>query len=100
MRTAPSLRSTLPWILFLLLGITTPSWTDDAAPASRYFRIRAIDATTGRGIPLVELETVNSILFVSDSAGLVAIDEPGLMGQSVFFHVRTHGYEFAKDGFG
>jgi hypothetical protein len=34
----------------------------------------------------------------TDSNGIVAFFEPGLMDQKVFFHVRSHGYEFAKDG--
>ena len=51
-------------------------------------------------MPLVELRTVNEIRYVTDSAGVAAFDEPGLMGQSVFFHVKSHGYEFPKDGFG
>lgn len=62
--------------------------------------IRAIDAASGRPVPLVELETVNHLLFVTDNAGVVAFDEPGLMGMNVFFHIRSHGYEFPKDGFG
>jgi hypothetical protein len=37
---------------------------------------------------------------VSDSAGRIAFLEPGLMNQEVFFHVRSHGYEAKKDGFG
>jgi hypothetical protein len=37
---------------------------------------------------------------VTDSAGLVAVREPALAGQSVFFHVRSHGYEYPADGFG
>ncbi len=64
------------------------------------FAIKVVDEQTGRGVPLVELETVNHLLFVTDSNGLVAFDEPGLMGQEVFFYVRSHGYEFPKDGFG
>ena len=44
--------------------------------------------------------TVNQIRYVTDSNGIVAFDEPGLMGQKVFFHVKSHGYEFPKDGFG
>src|SRR5262249_11173137 len=58
------------------------------------------DAATGRGVPLVELETVNRIKFVTDNAGRVAFNEPGLMGREVFFTVRSHGYEMKKDGFG
>lgn len=71
----------------------------NAAP-EKPFRIDVVDEQTGRGVPLVELETTNNIRFVTDSAGMVAFDEPGFFGQEVFFHVRSHGYEFPKDGFG
>jgi len=72
-----------------------------AAPAAGGpFEIQVVDQATGRGVPLVELRTVNQIRYVTDSAGRVAFFEPGLMGTRVFFHVRSHGYEFAKDGFG
>ena len=69
-------------------------------PAGFWAEIRVIDATTGRGVPLVELETVNGLRFVTDNAGRVAFHEPGLMGREIFFSVRSHGYETAKDGFG
>src|SRR5205085_11932923 len=59
-----------------------------------------VDDQTGRGVPLVELRTVHEIRYYTDSNGVVAFHEPGLMGQAVFFHVRSHGYEFPKDGFG
>lgn len=73
----------------------------DAAPHSgAYFKIRVVDAETGRGVPLVELRTVNGIRYYSDSAGAVAFYEPGLMDRTVFFYVQSHGYEFPKDGFG
>ncbi len=68
--------------------------------ASSYFAIHAVDAATGRGVPLVELRTVNGLRFVTDSAGLVAFDEPGLMNREVFFHVRSPGYAVKEDGFG
>lgn len=66
----------------------------------RPFRIQVVDESTGRGIPLVELETVNHIRYVTDSNGIVAFDEPGLFGRKVFFHISSHGYEVKKDGFG
>ncbi len=59
-----------------------------------------IDDETSRGVPLVELQTVNNIRLFTDSNGVVAFDEPGLDGQRVFFHVKSHGYEFPKDGVG
>jgi hypothetical protein len=51
-------------------------------------------------VPLVELRTVSQIRYFSDSNGVVAFDEPGALGQKVFFHVKSHGYEYTKDGFG
>jgi len=68
--------------------------------AGDYFQIQVVDDQTGRGVPLVELETVNRLRYITDSAGRVAFAEPGLMGQTIFFYVRSHGYEFPKDGFG
>ncbi len=67
---------------------------------SKPFGIQVIDAETGRGVPLIELRTTNEIRLVTDNAGWVAVDEPGLMGQKVFFTVEGHGYEFPADGFG
>ena len=68
--------------------------------AAEPFAIEVTDADSRRGIPLVELATVNHLTFVTDNAGLVAFDEPGLLGERVFFHVRSHGYESPRDGFG
>jgi hypothetical protein len=65
-----------------------------------YFAIKVVDDQTGRGVPLVELKTINHLLFITDSNGLIAFDEPGLMNREVFFYIRSHGYEFPKDGFG
>jgi hypothetical protein len=64
------------------------------------FEIDVVDSQTGRGIPLVELETVNHRRFVTDSAGRVAYDEPGLLAGRVFFFISSHGYSYPKDGFG
>lgn len=70
------------------------------AQPSAPFVIEVKDQDTGRGVPLVELETVNHLRFLTDNAGRVALFEPSLMDQTVFFHVRSHGYATAKDGFG
>ena len=64
------------------------------------FMIKVVDSRTGRGIPLVELRTTNNIAYYTDSAGVVAFDEPGLMDQSVFFHMKSDGYEVPADFFG
>jgi hypothetical protein len=82
----------------LLLALTLAA--DPAPQAGKYFKITVVDEQTGRGVPLIELRTVNGIRLWTDSNGIAAFYEPGLMNQSVFFHVSSHGYEFAKDGFG
>jgi hypothetical protein len=71
-----------------------------AADGNAPFRIKIIDEQTGRGVPLVELRTVHDVLYVTDSAGVAAVCEPGLMGQTVYFSISSHGYEFPVDGFG
>jgi hypothetical protein len=72
-----------------------------AGPALKeHFTITVVDEQTGRGVPLVELRTVHGVRLVTDSAGVAVFREPGLLGRTVFFHVRGHGYEFARDGFG
>jgi hypothetical protein len=71
-----------------------------AATEPQYAGIRIVDGATGRGVPLVELTTVNQLKFVTDNAGYIALREPELMDCEVFFHVFSHGYEMKKDGFG
>ncbi len=65
-----------------------------------YFGIRVVDRQTGRGVPLVELRTVNEIVLHTDSAGWVAFHEPGLIDREVWFGVSSPGYEYPADGFG
>lgn len=67
--------------------------------APPYFVIRVVDAETGRGVPLIELRISNEVRWVTDSAGIAAIHEPGLEGGEVFFRVRGHGYEFPEKFF-
>jgi hypothetical protein len=85
----------LLFLIFIWLGTFSSQ-----AKESSLFKIKVIDEDTQRGVPLVELETVNNIQYITDSNGLVAFQEPGLMDRDVFFFVRSHGYEFQKDGFG
>jgi hypothetical protein len=83
---------------FLALAVVTTA--ADAPPSPRPFVVTVVDEQTGRGVPLVELRTVNEVRYVTDSAGVAAVAEPGLSGLDVFFHVKSHGYEYPKDGFG
>ncbi len=86
----------------ILLALAAATSTTRAGPpdAGDYFTIEVVDDRSGRGVPLVELRTTNNIRCYTDSAGVVAFREPGLMNRDVFFHVTSHGYEFPADGFG
>jgi len=87
----------------LVTGLGLGAWLVAAAPpapAEACFEIQVVDEATGRGVPLVELETVNHVRFVTDSAGRIAFREPGLMGRDTFLRMRAHGYVVPKDGLG
>jgi hypothetical protein len=71
-----------------------------ATPVDAYFTIKVVDGQTGRAVPLIELRTVNAVKHYTDSNGLVAFREPGLMDQDVYFHVSGRGYVYPRDGFG
>src|SRR5262245_8579281 len=59
--------------------------------AHDYFKITVVDEQTKRGVPLVELRTTNEVRYYTDSNGVVAFLEPGLMDQNVFFTIKSHG---------
>ena len=87
----------------LLCGLLILSWTGLAPAATStndYFAIEVIDDQTGRPVPMVQLRTTSSLEYYTDSAGVVAFNEPGMMDRRVFFDVSAQGYEFRKDGFG
>lgn len=86
-------------IIVVLATIMASNVSCDAQD-QKYFHIKVVDKETGRGVPLVELKTVNGISHVTDSAGNIAFYEPGLMKTEVYFHVSGHGYIVPKDGFG
>ncbi len=70
------------------------------ALAAEPCRIEVVDQENGWPVPLVQLRTTHSLLFVTDNAGVIALDAPELMGREVWFDVLGHGYEVKKDGFG
>ncbi|MDX1963491.1 MAG: hypothetical protein SFX18_10080 [Pirellulales bacterium] len=85
------------------VGIATTSNRTDSQPVSRqtpYAEIQCLDADTGRGIPLVELETVHGLRFVTDNAGRVALHEPDLLDQEIHLSIHAHNYHVPADGFG
>ncbi|MCA9059756.1 MAG: hypothetical protein KDA85_14715, partial [Planctomycetaceae bacterium] len=70
------------------------------AAASDLFEIQVVDQQTHRGIPMVEVKTVDDVALMTDSAGRVALDVTGLDNQQVYFAISSPGYELKPDGFG
>lgn len=66
----------------------------------RACRIDVVEKGTGMPVPLVELKTTHQLRFVSDNAGVIALDAPEVMGRETWFDVVGHGYGIPKDGFG
>ena len=99
-----AIRIMLPSLAFWGCNASLAQTPAVAPPAERrtdpYFRIQIVDDQTGRGVPLVQLRTVNNIRLWTDSNGIIAFNEPGLMNRVVFFFVEGPGYECPKDGFG
>jgi len=81
-----------------------PAIAAPLTPASQrqdqYFEVKIVDDVTGRGVPLVELKLTNAIRYYSDSNGIVAFFEPGLMERAVWFYIQSAGYEFPEKPFG
>jgi len=88
-------RLRLGMLAFFAAGIAVTE-AEEEAP----FSVQVVDEATGRGVPLVELRTVHQRRYLTDSAGVVTIDDPELVGETVFFHLSSHGYEIEEDGFG
>src|ERR1044071_415708 len=86
----------------LLLLILAGAGRADPAPPQPvpYFAIEVVDEQSGRGVPMVELRTTSSVSSYTDSNGLIAFYEPGLMNRRVWFGVSAQGYEFPADGIG
>ena len=74
--------------LLLLLGLTC---TARMLRGQGYYTIEVLDSITGRGVPMVEVSTAGQS-FYTDSNGIVALNEPGLMNQSLPFEFKTYGY--------
>jgi integrase len=67
-----------------------------ATGTNPYFKIRVVDAETGRGVPPVELKTTSQQRFYTGSAVVVAFLEPGLPGMA---NLRPGGRHGLSEGF-
>lgn len=72
----------------------------NASGSAQPCRIEVVERGSGWAVPLVELRTTHGLRFVSDNAGVIAMDAPELLGRETWFGVHGHGYEVPKDGFG
>lgn len=86
--------------LFCVLISSWSAWAGDSKSGDAYFGIQIVDSRSGRGVPMVELRTVSKSTYITDSAGWVAFNEPGLMDRQVYFEIKSHGYHYPKDRFG
>ena len=86
--------------LFFAILLALVFQASAAQQPADYFKIVVVDQDTGRGVPLVELRTTNDVSHYTDSNGIVAFYEPGLMGQTIYFFVKSDGYEVPQDMFG
>jgi len=63
-------------------------------------RVEVVEKGSGWPVPMIELRTTHQMRFITDNAGLIALDAAELMGRETWFTVIGHGYEVRKDGFG
>ncbi|MEZ6114876.1 MAG: hypothetical protein R3C99_28255, partial [Pirellulaceae bacterium] len=87
-------------LLVACLAVVASLLSTARASSAEPCRVEIVDAENGWPVPLVELRTTHEMRLVSDNAGLIAIDQPELLGREVWFHVIGHGYEVPADGFG
>src|SRR5687767_10154143 len=94
--------TSFPWVAAVVASIVIHAATSSQAAGAPAvpFGVQVADESTGRGVPLVELETTSKLRYVTDSAGYAAIDAPELVGQKVHFRISSYGYEYPADGFG
>jgi hypothetical protein len=100
MKTPSKPRFHLKAIRLVAVLLVATAQADEVPVRAPYFGIHVVDEDTGRGVPLVELRTVNDVRHVTDNAGWIAFHEPGMMNRDVFWHVSGPGIEVKADGFG
>ena len=56
------------------------------------FQIKVVDSQTGRGVPLVELQPAGGSKLITDSNGIVALEDPALLNKNISFGFQSYGY--------
>jgi hypothetical protein len=88
-----------PSLFAALIASSVLLWPCANGGASGYSVIRVVDEDTGRGVPLMELRLPNEVKYWTDSAGIVALDEPSFVGRDVFIAISGDGYEYPQETF-
>lgn len=84
----------------LLLTALITWWMGGLLMAAVPCRVEVVEKGSGWPVPLVTLRTTHDVTFVTDNAGVIAVDQPELLGREVWFHIVSDGYEVSADGFG
>jgi hypothetical protein len=87
-------------IAIVAIGAEDTVAAADGSTVASYFEIAVVEKGTGWPVPLVKLRTNHQVSFVTDNAGVVAVNLPELMGRETWFEVKSDGYEVQADGFG
>ena len=93
-------RNIVVLLMILFVFVSTQSCVDNNSSKEFFFKIKVIDDETGRGIPMVGFIPLSQQKYYTDSNGLIAFNEPGLMNETVYFEIKCEGYQYAmgKDG--
>src|SRR5687767_632181 len=75
-------------LLFLLSCLSAQS-----AAHAQLFTLQVIDSQTGRGVPLVEMTPTGGQTVVTDSNGVIAIDDPAQLNRLLAMGFRSYGYQ-------
>jgi hypothetical protein len=78
-------------LLVPFLALALCSWFGDQLRAD-VFQVRVVDSQTGRGVPLVEMTPLGGPTFVTDSNGIIAVDDPSLLNRILPLGFRSYGY--------
>ena len=92
---APANPLGLIWLLIAFLSMQDYLQAED----DRFCKIVIVDKDNSWPVPMVELRTTHNVRFVSDNAGVIAIDDPELLNREIWFYVIGHGYGLQPDGF-
>ena len=63
-----------------------------ASAAADVFQVHVIDSLTGRGVPLVEMTPQGGPTLLTDSNGIIALDDSSLLNRSLHLGFRSYGY--------